>query len=91
MSENFLRYFDVVYAGSADLMQEVYGIRYRVYCEEFKYEPSVAFPDKQEKDEYDESSLHALILHKSSGLAAGCVRMVSAAPNDEPLPFEKNC
>ncbi|MCB1844310.1 MAG: PEP-CTERM/exosortase system-associated acyltransferase [Halioglobus sp.] len=68
-------------------------MRYRVYCQEFSYEPADAFPDNQEFDEFDANSLHAIIYHKSSGLAAGCVRLVATTgPGGEDLlPFEKNC
>jgi N-acyl amino acid synthase of PEP-CTERM/exosortase system len=93
LSENFLRYFDVSFAGTKAQKSEVFGIRYNVYCEEFGYEPASAFPDHEEIDEYDEYSLHALVTHKGSGLAAGCVRLVSptGANGMNPLPFEKNC
>jgi N-acyl amino acid synthase of PEP-CTERM/exosortase system len=93
LSENFLSFFDVEFVTSEAQLREVYGIRYRVYCEEFGYESAEAFPDQQEKDEYDSTSLHALIRHKSSGLPAACVRMVSTegTPESSPLPFEKNC
>jgi len=93
LSENFLRYFDVAFAGTQQRKSEVYRIRYNVYCEEFGYEPAEAFPDHEEKDEFDQFSLHALVTHKSSGLPAGCVRLVSPTGPDsfDLLPFEKNC
>jgi N-acyl amino acid synthase of PEP-CTERM/exosortase system len=93
LCENFLRYFDLAFADTDKLKSEVFGIRYSVYCEEFGYEPAAAFPDRQEKDQFDANSLHALVTHKSSGMSAGCVRMVSPATPDgsDLLPFEKNC
>ncbi len=93
LSENFLRYFDVEFAASPEQLAQVFAIRYRVYCEEFSYEPAEAFPDRQESDEFDADSLHALVWHKSSGLAAGCVRLVATTGDSgaDPLPFEKNC
>lgn len=93
LSDNFLRYFDVAFAGTDARKSEVYGIRYSVYCEEFGYEPASSFPNHEEKDEFDQSSLHALVYHKASGIAAGCVRLVSPTVPDcsDPLPFEKNC
>ena len=54
LSESFLRYFDVQYVDSQALRDEVHGIRYRVYCEEFAYEPIESFPDGLEKDEFDQ-------------------------------------
>jgi len=93
LSENFLRYFDISFAASDADKSKVFEIRYSVYCDEFKYEPAELFPDHQEKDEFDASSLHALVTHKSSGLPAGCVRLVSPTGVDgvDQLPFEKHC
>jgi len=93
LSENFLRYFDIAFAGSDALKSEVFGIRYNVYCEEFGYEPADAFPDHEETDEFDTQALHALVTHKASGLSAGCVRLVSPTGpgGTDALPFEKNC
>lgn len=93
LSENFLRYFDVQFAKSEQQRGDVFGIRYRVYCEEFAYEPADEFPDMQETDAFDGASLHALIYHKSSGRPAGCVRMVTPTGpgNEDALPFEQNC
>ena len=93
LSENFLRYFDVAFAATEAQKKEVYGIRYSVYCDEFGYEPAHLFPEHEEKDTFDETSLHALVTHRASGLPAGCVRLVS--PNgpggSDLLPFETNC
>jgi len=93
LSENFLRYFDVALATSSSQKSDVFGIRYRVYCDEFGYEPAESFPDKQERDEFDAQAKHAIIQHKLSGLPAGCVRLVSPCHDDHSdlLPFEKNC
>lgn len=77
LCENFLRYFNVAFAASDEQKSEVYGIRYSVYCDEFRYESADAFPDHLETDEFDKSSLHALVTHVASGLPAGCVRLVS--------------
>ncbi|MEZ0123296.1 MAG: PEP-CTERM/exosortase system-associated acyltransferase [Candidatus Reddybacter sp.] len=92
LAERFLQYFQVVLATSEEDKRAVFEVRYRVYCEEFRYESGENFPDKAEMDEYDDRSLHCLIRHKSSGRAAGCVRLVPAS-NDitDLLPFEKYC
>ena len=93
LSENFLRYFDVAFAGTRTLKEDAYRIRYSVYCEEFQYEPGESFPNRQETDAFDQYSLHALVTHKSTGLPAGCVRLVSPAESDgsDLLPFENHC
>ena len=91
--ENFERYFRVESAHSDALKKQVYGVRYRVYCEEFKYEATDLFPEQLEIDEYDHHSLHCLVIHRSSGMPAGCVRLVPAmgASDVAPLPLEKYC
>lgn len=91
--EGFSRYFSVKLAESTVQKEQVFRIRYRVYCEEFKYESVERFPDQFEIDDYDKYSRHCLITHLETGMPAGCVRLVSAfGPNNEaPLPFEKYC
>ncbi|MCU0972205.1 MAG: PEP-CTERM/exosortase system-associated acyltransferase [Gammaproteobacteria bacterium] len=93
VAERFDRYFRVDLADRPDLLRRVYNVRYRVYCEEFGYEPLSRCPDAQERDEYDVHSVHCLITHRASGQAAGCVRMVPALGpmTASPLPFEKHC
>jgi N-acyl amino acid synthase of PEP-CTERM/exosortase system len=91
--EHFLRYFCLVPADTPALKEEVYRLRYDVYCREFGYEPAENFPDKMEQDEYDKQALHVLVRHRSTGLAAGCTRLIQTAPvnPNRPLPFEKAC
>jgi len=91
--EVFNRYFSVDFACTPELKRSVYEVRYRVYCEEFRYEEREAFPDGQERDRYDATSLHCLITHRQSGQPAGCVRLVpaGAAPGLELLPLEEHC
>jgi len=89
----FHRYFHVVAAASGDLRDEVFRIRYDVYCDELRFEDPSRFPAKQESDRFDAHSLHCLLRHRGQNSFAGCVRLVMvdpAAPN-EPLPFERLC
>ncbi len=51
--ESFSRYFRVSLAETVAQKQQVFRIRYRVYCEEFKYESQYHFTDQLEVDEYD--------------------------------------
>jgi len=88
--EDFQEYFNLSMVASPEQMEDVYRIRYRVYCEEFGYEPADAFPLKQEMDEFDERSSHCLVTHKSSGMPAGCARLVHV--NEQTLmPMEEFC
>lgn len=91
--EHFHKYFCLVPADTLALKQEVYRLRYDVYCSEFGYESAEKFPDKMEQDKYDKQALHVLVRHKSTGLAAGCTRLIQTAPANpnQPLPFENAC
>lgn len=91
--ESFESYFSVDFVVTPEQKRKVFGIRYRVYCDEFEYESPDNYPDKQEVDEFDGHSLHCLITHKSSDIPAGCVRLVpTVGINSESLlPFEKHC
>ncbi len=93
LAESFKKYFTVELVNSLAMKQKVYHIRYRVYCKEFKYEPVENCPDEMETDEYDDYSLHCLIIHKASNVPAACVRLVPASIHGHrvPLPFEQNC
>ena len=92
--QSFQQYFTIELAKTEEQKRKVYGVRYRVYCDEFKYESIDQYPDKEEKDEYDDFSLHCLIIHKETGKPAGCVRLVPSAREKEEnalLPFEAHC
>ncbi|NIB43155.1 PEP-CTERM/exosortase system-associated acyltransferase [Pseudomaricurvus alkylphenolicus] len=93
IAENYIKYFDITIAQSEEELKEVYGIRYRVYAEEFGFERPEEFPDKIERDEFDDGSVHSLITHKPTGKPAGCVRMVPTrdTKDKDPLPLEKYC
>jgi N-acyl amino acid synthase of PEP-CTERM/exosortase system len=75
---DFRRFFRVVLAETPELRATAFRVRYHVYCLEFGYEPEDRFPDRQEFDEFDETSLHALVLHRTSGETSACVRLVLA-------------
>jgi N-acyl amino acid synthase of PEP-CTERM/exosortase system len=83
LAEAFLNYFDL------DLV-ETQQQRYRVYCEEFGYEPTSTFPDHRETDSFDDHSIHCIITHRSSGETAGCVRLICATEEHQ-LPLETYC
>lgn len=93
LTNHFQRYFRIVLAETPELRKQVYRIRYEVYCREFQYEREEDCPGGLEQDDYDEQSLHCLILHEASNTPAGCVRLVKTLSTDSsaPLPFEKFC
>ena len=93
ISSEFNRYFQVVFADTPELREEVYRIRYDVYCRELGYEPVENFPDRLEQDVHDKRSRHCLLMHRHRKVYAGCVRLVMPDPSDPGcrLPFEEPC
>ncbi|MCF6251997.1 MAG: PEP-CTERM/exosortase system-associated acyltransferase [Methylococcaceae bacterium] len=92
--QSFKEYFVVEFAKSEEQKRKAYGIRYRVYCDEFKYESADQYPDHEEKDEADDYSLHCIIIHKKTMRPAACVRLIPAFKNNGEeiqLPFEQHC
>lgn len=89
----FQKYFSIELANTPEARENVYRIRYNVYCKEFGYEPIENFPGQMEYDDYDSISTHLLIRHRESGIPAGCVRVVPSVSGEKitPLPFEKFC
>jgi hypothetical protein len=81
MVEDFQEYFDLELANTPEKLESVYRVRYRVYCEEFGYEPADAFPNQLETDEFDENASHCLVTHKLTGMPAGCARLTSSGTN----------
>ncbi|TCO81002.1 N-acyl amino acid synthase of PEP-CTERM/exosortase system [Plasticicumulans lactativorans] len=93
ITEAFNRYFYVTPADTSQLRERVHRIRYDVYCREFGFEREEDCPDGLERDDYDDQSRHCLAVHRPTGQAAGCVRLVLTDPADPdaPLPFERYC
>ncbi len=93
IAKNFERYFRVAIATDPQQLDQIHHVRYRVYCEEFGFEPIERCPNARESDAFDAQSTHCLITHVPSGSPAGCVRMVPTPSGhpEQPLPFERNC
>ncbi len=87
----FGHYFEIVPALTAALLDEVFRIRHRVYCEDLGFEPPRR--DGRESDEYDSQSLHLLIRSVKTGEHVGCARIIRARARDPEqfLPFERVC
>jgi len=93
LTESFNKYFSVAVATTPEQKQEIYRVRYRVYCDEFGFEDGGQYSDKAECDEFDDYAIQCLVSHRSSGIPAGCVRLVPASVGItyHLLPFEKFC
>lgn len=90
--QNFIKYFDIVQADTAELRQRCFALRFQVYCEENDFEDPSQFSDRLETDAYDTRSVHSLIVHRRTGLDAATVRLVLSAQDETALfPIELHC
>ncbi|MDO9169745.1 MAG: PEP-CTERM/exosortase system-associated acyltransferase [Methylobacter sp.] len=90
---HFNEYFEMIPATSAELKNEVYKLRYQVYCIENKFLNSEDYPDNLEVDDFDPQSVHYLIRHRKSGEYAATVRLI-LPDTDNPdilFPLELHC
>jgi N-acyl amino acid synthase of PEP-CTERM/exosortase system len=81
----------MVPAHSDALKNEVYKLRYQVYCIETGFEKPELYPDGIEFDEYDSQSFHYLILHRKSQTYAATTRLILPDTNNHErlFPIEK--
>ena len=93
VSTIFNSVFNVELANSADAINEVFEIRYQVYCIDRPFEDPNAFADRREQDAYDHRSAHALIRHRLTRDSAAAVRLVMAGDNpaQADFPMEASC
>ncbi len=69
-------YFEMMPADTEALRQEVYKLRYQVYCLEKYFENPEEHPDGLEHDEYDQYSCHYLIRHRETGCYMATTRLI---------------
>src|SRR6266566_3725494 len=84
-------YFDIVRANTPRLLDEVYRLRYQVYCIEKGFEDPAAHPDARETDIDDDRSVHALLVYRPTGAYAGTVRVILPSDGEprRPLPTRR--
>jgi N-acyl amino acid synthase of PEP-CTERM/exosortase system len=63
--------------------QRVYRLRHKVYCQEIGYTPPDCHSSGMELDPYDDNALHCLMVHRRSGIDAGCFRLILPNPDPE--------
>jgi N-acyl amino acid synthase of PEP-CTERM/exosortase system len=85
----YREHFEVVRAETPTLVDEAYRLRHQVYCIENSYEDRNQHKDGRERDSYDDTSVHALLVHKRTGAVAGTVRVIlpGADAQGPPLPI----
>jgi N-acyl amino acid synthase of PEP-CTERM/exosortase system len=78
--EIFRRNFTIVQANSKELLDEVFRLRFQVYCQERGFENADAFPDGRERDRDDSRSTHFLVLYRKAkaveAIPVGTVRLI---------------
>ncbi len=77
----FDEHFDVVTADTPDLITRIFRLRYLVYCIEHTWLDPAGYPEGLERDQYDDRSLYAVLIHRRSGEALGSVRLVLPEPH----------
>jgi N-acyl amino acid synthase of PEP-CTERM/exosortase system len=82
--ELYRQYFDTIIVGENDdkLLEEVFRLRYQVYCVENPFEAADEKSDGLERDPFDDHAVHGLLLHKGSRAWAGTVRLILPDPVD---------
>src|SRR5438105_11030928 len=85
----YRQHFEVVRADTPSLLDEAYRLRYQVYCVENRYEDPDQQVNGRERDVYDDRSVHSLLIHRRSGVAAGTMRVIlpGTVTQDLPLPI----
>jgi len=85
--------FQFVSADTPELLNEVFRIRYQVYCIENEFEDPRRNPGGLERDEFDDHSVHALLVHCASQTPIGTVRLVLHKPGElrGSLPIHQVC
>jgi N-acyl amino acid synthase of PEP-CTERM/exosortase system len=83
----FNEFFEMIPAFSKELKNEVYKLRYQVYCIETGFESPEQHPGGLELDEYDNQSIHYLIRHRKSEVYAATTRLILPNIINPKIPF----
>ena len=67
------------------LIQEVYKLRYKVYCDEWGFEKPEDHPDGIEIDNFDKHSVHFAAFREDDGKLIGTVRLIRFSGEGFPL------
>jgi N-acyl amino acid synthase of PEP-CTERM/exosortase system len=93
ISEIYHQWFEVLPADTPALLEEVYRLRYKVYCLENPFENPADHAQHLEMDTFDRRSIHSLIVDRSSGSGIGTVRLIrpEMGTNNISLPIQQIC
>lgn len=87
VSTIFNSVFNVELAMSPEALNDVFAVRYQVYCIDRPFEDPSCFVDKREHDKYDPRSAHALIRHRMTRDSVAAVRLIMAGDCQEQADF----
>lgn len=85
----FDKSYEVILADTAEARRIHYQLRYQVYCLEEGFEAHDDFPDRMERDKWDDNSVHFIVRSKQSMEWIAAMRLV--LPQQESLPLETLC
>lgn len=88
LAQVFDNYFDIRIARTKKDLEAAYRLRYQVYCVENNFENPEDFPDGLERDEFDDRSVHALLVYTPTDDVIGSVRLVLPDPKGGGLPCQ---
>lgn len=93
ISAHFYEAFELELARTEGQIDDVYALRYQVYCIDRPFEDPVCFPDGREHDSYDARSVHGLVRHRHTGQPIATVRLVLSQPRlgEGRFPMEVAC
>lgn len=80
--------FQKVDLNQTELMQQIYKLRFEVYCRECGFIREEDYPDQIETDKFDPQSIHFAAFN-SEGDIIGTIRMI--LPGEHPLPIQSHC
>ena len=69
-------YYEAVIADTPLGRQIHHQIRYAVYCLETGFEHPDLYPDGEERDPWDQHSIHLLVRHRATGQWVGAMRLI---------------
>jgi N-acyl-L-homoserine lactone synthetase len=85
----FEPFFDTRRARSTEDLIAVFGLRYRIYCEERGFLPASHYPDRLETDRHDAHAVH-FAAFDNHGVIAAAARLVVTQEQGY-LPYQEHC
>jgi N-acyl amino acid synthase of PEP-CTERM/exosortase system len=83
------QYFEVVRVRTPALLEQVYRVRYQVYCIEHAFEDATQYPSHLETDAFDAISEHVALLYRPTREVVGTVRLILPTIEETTLPIFK--